>query len=515
MKRKHAIQDSWLYRHRYPIAGVVLALIAAFMVSYRFWDVPTGLSQAEIESAATTVELYGNNPILHPTSHTTLLANLPWHVAQWLSVKLLGLSVMSLRLPAVLLTLMSVALLIFLIRRLIRPSMAMMTGLLLVSSSFMITIARSGTPAAMVTLLLILLLICAYYVLSATGARRRVAVVGLTVTSGLMCYMSGGVYILLMLLLVAVLHPQTRLIIRRGCRLIPLIIVGMVVITLPLIIAIAHSLISGTSVNSAVSLLLPGVPTLGGLADCLLAYAGLQASVVGGLITPMMTVVGAALVVVGLIYVTATARTSIRFYLLAGLIILALVLGSCNPDFVYLLFVPTIILEAAALSYITSQWYGLFPNNPYARVFAIVPIAILIGSLCSVDASRYFNAASYNRVVVYSYDQTLPVLVDFIKDNDDVSLGVVVPDSRDKYMLCSYLSTQYDNIEIVDSMPSGRASANSASLNSGAKVVIIGHDEVEVPDYMVLSDVRTGWTKEDSVVLRAYTVRADKSDESD
>ena len=170
---------------------------------------------------------------------------------------------------------------------------------------------------------------------------------------------------------------------------------------------------------------------------------------------------------------------------------------------------------AAALSYITSQWYGLFPNNPYARVFAIVPIAILIGSLCSVDASRYFNAASYNRVVVYSYDQTLPVLVDFIKDNDDVSLGVVVPDSRDKYMLCSYLSTQYDNIEIVDSMPSGRASANSASLNSGAKIVIIGHDEVEVPDYMVLSDVRTGWTKEDSVVLRAYTVRTDKSDESD
>ena len=82
-------------------------------------------------------------------------------------------------------------------------------------------------------------------------------------------------------------------------------------------------------------------------------------------------------------------------------------------------------------------------------------------------------------------------------------------------MLCSYLSTQYDNIEIVDSMPSGRASANSASLNSGAKVVIIGHDEVEVPDYMVLSDVRTGWTKEGSVVLRAYTVRADKSDESD
>ena len=238
MKRKRAIQDSWLYRHRYPIAGVVLALIAAFMVSYRFWDVPTGLSQAEIESAATTVELYGNNPILHPTSHTALLANLPWHVAQWLSVKLLGLSVMSLRLPAVLLTLMSVALLIFLIRRLIRPSMAMMAGLLLVSSSFMITIARSGTPAAMVTLLLILLLICAYYVLSATGARRRVAVVGLTVTSGLMCYMSGGVYILLMLLLVAVLHPQTRLIIRRGCRLIPLIIVGMVMITLPLIITL-------------------------------------------------------------------------------------------------------------------------------------------------------------------------------------------------------------------------------------------------------------------------------------
>ena len=229
----------------------------------------------------------------------------------------------------------------------------------------------------------------------------------------------------------------------------------------------------------------------------------------------MMTVVGAALVVVGLIYVTATARTSIRFYLLAGLIVLALVLGSCNPDFVYLLFVPTIILEAAALSYVTSQWYGLFPNNPYARVFAIVPIAILIGSLCSVDASRYFNAASYNRVVVYSYDQTLPVLVDFIKDNDDVSLGVVVPDSQDKYMLCSYLSTQYDNIEVVDSLPSGRASVNSDSLNSGAKVVIIGHDEVEVPDYMVLSDVRTGWTKEDSVVLRAYTGRANESDESD
>ena len=513
MKRKYSIQNSWLYRFRYPIAGVILALIATFMVAYRFWDVPAGLSQAEVESAASTSALYYGNPILHPASDADSLVNLPWSVLQWLSINIFGLSVMSLRLPAVILTLISVILLILLVRRLIRPSLAMMAGLLLVSSSFMISIARAGTPIAMTAFLLISLLLYAYHILSDRSvARRRLAVVGLIVTAGLMCYMVGGVYILLTILLVAVLHPQTRLVIRRGAKLIPVAVAGLVIITLPLIIAVIHGILTGNN-NSVMELFAIGVPSVDNLVACLLAYAGLQPSVVGGLIAPMLTMVGAALVGVGLIYVAATARTSIRFYLIIGMIVLSLILGSCDPNFVYLLFVPTIILEAAALSYITGQWYGLFPNNPYARVFAIVPIAILIGSLCSVDASRYFNAASYNSAVVYSYDQTLPVLVDFIKDNDDTLLGVVVPDSRDEYLLCSYLSTQYDNVEVVGSLPSYSASVNNTSLNSGAKVVIIGHDEVEVPDYMVLSDVRTGWTKDDSVVLRAYMVRTNEADD--
>ena len=507
MKRKQAVQNSWLYKYRYPIAGVFLALIAAFMVSYRFWDAPTGLAQAEIQSGVAAVQLYEANPLLHPISAGSSLVNLPWSVLQWLSINLFGLSTMSLRLPAVLLTLLSVVLLIFLISRLMRPSIAMMTGLLLVSSSFMISIARSGTATAMTVLLIILLLLCVYYALTAAGWRRRTAVVGLVITSGLMCYMTAGPYILLAMLLVALLHPQTRLAIKRGRRWLLAMVAGLVVITLPLIIATVHAVLTGNVGDSIVSdLLLIGAPSLSNLVTMLQAYVGLQPTVVGGLVAPMLTIVGAALVVVGLVYAAVTARASVRFYALVGMIILALILGSCDASFVYLLFVPTIILGAMALAYITGKWYGLFPNNPYARVFAIIPIAILIGSLCSVDASRYFSAVSYNGDVVYSYDQTLPVLTDFIRDNQDVQLGIVVSDNPDAYQLYSILSLQYDNVEVASELP-GKSGGITSSAPTGGKVAILGDSEPDVPDSVELSDIRTSWTKDHPVLLRAYTQR--------
>ena len=159
MKRKKAVQNSWLYQHRYWFVAIIIALLALFMAVYRFWTIPYGLSAQEKQSAIASSQLINDPGSILPTGQAGGLVNLPWRLLQGCSIKLLGMSIFSVRLPAVITALLAVAVIIFLLSKIFRPNLAAMSGLLLVSSSFAIAISRSGTPVALITLLVSLALL--------------------------------------------------------------------------------------------------------------------------------------------------------------------------------------------------------------------------------------------------------------------------------------------------------------------------------------------------------------------
>lgn len=506
MKRKKAVQNSLLYRYRYLLASIILALLAAFICVYRFWDLPSGVSNDEMKSAVAS----SNISITSLLDGDGSLVNLPWSLLQCLSINLFGLSAMSLRLPAVLLTLLTIALIIWLIRRISRPNLAMMAGLLLVSSSFVISMTRSGTPAIMTTFLLALILNLGYGAMFSAGRTRWLSAIGLTIVGAALCYMVAGPYLILALVIGVLIHPCVRLAVRSNKRIFGIMLAGLLILVAPLWLSAISLFIGKTAGNNVAEIINLGNFSWSNIGNFFASLVGLHPDIVGGLVVPVVSFVGLAMAVIGLVYLLATAHSSVRSYSLVIFIVAVFVMGLFNPRFVYLLFIPIVVLQTLCLAYITDSWYGLFPNNPYARVFAILPLAVLIGSLCSTDIGRYFNAISYNKNVVYDYNRTLPQLTEYINNHSNDQL-VIVPASELEQDFYAILTRKNDNVSIanVDNFKHKYIQSYldkwaSDSSNDGNQLVVIGYQPLNTPSSAELVSIGADWTSQDSVLYRIY-----------
>ena len=98
--KKQKVTDIFLYRWRYIFGYTLLALsyIGAVIVSALY--APGGLSQAEIDMVNTTNHL-------NLSIDGLAVTNLPFHVLQLLIFKIFGVSLLTIKAPAILLSIIS------------------------------------------------------------------------------------------------------------------------------------------------------------------------------------------------------------------------------------------------------------------------------------------------------------------------------------------------------------------------------------------------------------------------
>ena len=500
MRRKRSIQRSWLYRYRYLLASILLAVIVLAISIYRFWSVPSGLSASEKLSAIASGRLAGGN--------VTGLVNAPWLILEALAIKLYGITIFALRLPALFLVVASILTMMLAIRAIYRPSLAMMGGLLMACSAFTISLGRAGTPAVMTVLLLTLAILLGYYVVN---AKQKVApAIGLALDLMALSYMSGGLYIVVALAVVALLHPKSRYTIKRHKKLLAGIAVAY------LILLLAPMLLIGRSRTTLASLLAIGTPSPAHLRQLASGYVAGSAGLTGGLMTPMLTITGAIMVVIGLITLARRGGLlSLRSYVIISLLVAGVSMTTFNPDYIYLLFVPTILLEVIAIGYIVDKWHGLFPQNPYARSLAILALSILIGSISLLDINRYISAVSYQASVVYQYDQTLPAVNQLLTSNPHAEIRLVAHSETD-YQLYSLLTNRYSNLrvyrhddkrinELIKSLEAKQTGGSLVDSKAPPlKLAIAGKAIRSDVQKLRLSHVYTGWLQHDSLLLAIY-----------
>lgn len=500
MRRKRSIQRSWLYRYRYLLASILLAVIVLAISIYRFWSVPSGLSASEKLSAIASGRLASGN--------ITGLVNAPWLILEALAIKLYGMTIFALRLPALFLVVASILTMMLAIRAIYRPSLAMMGGLLMACSAFTISLGRAGTPAVMTVLLLTLAILLGYYVVN---AKQKVApAVGLALDLMALSYMSGGLYIVVALAVVALLHPKSRYIIKRHKKLLAGVAVAYVILLL-----VPMLLIGGCRTTLA-SLLVIGTPSPANLRQLASGYVAGSAGLTGGLMTPMLTITGAIMAVIGLITLARRGGLlSLRSYVIISLLVAGMSMTTFNPDYIYLLFVPTILLEVIAIGYIVDKWHGLFPQNPYARSLAILALSILIGSISLLDINRYISAVNYRASVVYQYDQTLPAVNQLLTSNPHAEIRLVVHSETD-YQLYSLLTNRYSNLrvyrhddrrinELIKSLEAKQTGGSLVDSKAPPlKLAIAGKAIRSDVQKLKLSHVYTGWVQHDSLLLAVY-----------
>ena len=500
MRRKRSIQRSWLYRYRYLLASILLAVIVLAISVYRFWSVPSGLSASEKLSAIASGRLASGN--------ITGLVNAPWLIPEALAIKLYGMTIFALRLPALLLVVASILTMMLAIRAIYRPSLAMMGGLLMACSAFTISLGRAGTPAVMTVLLLTLAILLGYYVVN---AKQKVApAVGLALDLMALSYMSGGLYIVVALAVVALLHPKSRYTIKRHKKLLAGIAVAYVILLL------VPMLLIGKSRTTLASLLAIGTPSPANLHRLAAGYVVGSAGLTGGLMTPMLTITGAIMVVIGLITLARQGGLlSLRSYMIISLLVAGVSMTTFNPDYIYLLFIPTILLEVIAIGHIVDKWHGLFPQNPYARSLAILALSILIGSISLLDINRYISAVNYRASVVYQYDQTLPAVNQLLTSNPHAEIRLVVHSETD-YQLYSLLTNRYSNLrvyrhddkrinELIKSLEAKQTGGSLVDSKAPPlKLAIAGKAIRSDVQKLKLSHVYTGWVQHDSLLLAVY-----------
>jgi hypothetical protein len=431
MSLKSSFNKSTLYRHRHIIGFFFVAFMLYVFVAFGFARNPIGLSELELQS----LTLSGG--FAFPES----FINLPYHFLQWLSIQFFGASVFGIRLVSVLLGILTGGLVVASIKNLVRSNVAIISGLIVSSSVFFLNYARLGAPMIM-SMFLLALAIFAISKYLTSAKNRTLWLLTLVFATVVGVYSPLGIYLLAALIFIAIFHPKARLIVKRmkvwQTLLASVLAIGLL---LPLVFAVVD--------QPNLLLVLLGFDNLVYTPPEL--WHNIQALIIPwsidsfGLATPFFNIVEIALVVVGIV---ALVRQfwSARSQLFLGLGVLSFAVSVFDITNAYIMFIPYVFLISFGVQTIIDRWYKLFPVNPFARAFGLLPLGILILGLVFSNFSQYNLSNYYDKNVIYTRNETYQIIRDELTTMRAHSISLVVDSANVE--LYKTLKNEFTNLTV-------------------------------------------------------------------
>ncbi len=399
------VTDLWLYRWRYGIGYTTIIVAISLVIAIASIYVPGSLRQGEIDAAITTGNLSLNNLTPH------MVVDLPYHALQRASFKLLGVTNLSIKLPSILLGIATAIGIFLLIRTWFRRNVAVLTTIVATTMTQFLFLVQDGTPAIMFSFLTIWILFAATYV-----TRKKLFSTFWKVLTGLLMatalYTPLGVYLVVAVLTTAFFHPHIRHIITHMAKpqLVVAILLGLATTT-PLIYA---SIIDHSVIQALVGLPEATLHMKDNLRQVGLDIFGFAAVAESYMLRPVFSLGVVMLSLVG-IYKLLTYKYTARSYITLTLGLLMVPLILLNPHHVTHLFPLAVLMVALGLATLITDWYKLFPRNPYARVGGLIPLGILVGGIVTSGVLRYMNNYEYNPDVLRHYSSDLRLVQDQLR----------------------------------------------------------------------------------------------------
>lgn len=368
-----------------PIAVNLLLLGgAAGVLVYRLGSLTGGLNKDEAAYVADTTA--GSFSIDWVLEHSLYL---PYNLAVYGLNYFNQLSQTSLRALSAIIGMVAVVSFYLIIRNWFSNRLAILSGLLLLTSSWFLQISRLGLPSAMYLLLIPLV----YLLLRMEEGTQRLSIVMMIVL-----IVSSLLYVpaMIWLILFGAIWQRKRL--RTYLQEIPTTasvfigLAGLIMVT---------PLIAGLVTTSGMWQTWLGYPGSFDLRETAVKFVTLpwQLSVrqpvnhlynLGNL--PWLDAATAALLGLG-IYRYAYARRLDRVKLMAGgLVFGGLVYALWGPASSGLLIFFVYLLVAGGLALLLQQWFTVFPKNPLARATGLTLLIILVGITSFYHLHRYFIA---------------------------------------------------------------------------------------------------------------------------
>ena len=399
---KTRVTDFWLYRWRYLIGYTAIIVAIGIVLVIASLYVPGALRQGEIDAALASGRLSTKSIDPH------MVVDLPYHILQRLSFLTFGVTTLSIKLPSIVLGVLTSLGIFLLIRTWFRRNVAVLTTILATTCTQFLFLVQDGTPNIMFSFLTIWTLFAATYVTrKKTFSTLWKVLTGVLMAAAL--YTPLGIYLVVAVLTTMFFHPHIRHIVTHFAR-------PRLVIAIALGIVSIVPLVYASTIDPRVALSLLGFPETAismqqNLREVAYSLVGFFVPANGYLLRPVYSLGLMLLMMIG-VYKLMTYKYTARSYITLSLGLLMVPLVLLNPVHVSALYPLAVLMIALGIATLITDWYKLFPRNPYARVAGLIPLAILVGGIVLSGVMRYMNNYEYNANVLKDYSSDLGLLED-------------------------------------------------------------------------------------------------------
>jgi 4-amino-4-deoxy-L-arabinose transferase-like glycosyltransferase len=390
----------FIYKWRYIIGYSFIGLLLAGLLVFVGFFLPGALSPLEMLSMTRNASLSLSDP------STLTITNLPYYALQALLLNTFGVSIFTIKLPSLILALLSAVGFILLLRRWFKPNIAVLTSVLAITTGQFLFIAQQGNPGILYVFWPIVLLLLGTQITRGKKYRLLWKIL-FAISAALSLYTPLSIYPLLAIGLATILHPHLRNAVRKLSRV---RLTGVLLLFLALLAPLAY----GITLNPQLGLSLLGVPAVwppdlaANVMTVLKQYFLFWEPSINTLMTPIFGLGSVILILLGVYRIFRTRETT-RSYLIIIWVLCLIPVLLLNPAFTSVTFVPSMLLLAAGLTSLIGYWYRLFPFNPYARIIGLMPIVILVFALSVSGLARYVYGYHYsqNQTTLFSKDLAL------------------------------------------------------------------------------------------------------------
>ena len=476
--KKIVVSKLFLYRHRFVIGYILLGIAFVSLLFVLPLFAQYGLSDAEMESAVSSYALSYDAPLEGD------LVDLPYRVLQKISIMLFGLTPYAIKLPSIIIGLFLGLLLILLLNRWFKSNVSLLASCLVVLSTPFLFLAGSGTPLIMILFWPTLLLWLGSKI---QGEKKPKPLYSFLFAIALLfaIFTPYMLYFAVFCVLFVFLQPHLRFVVKSLPKL-PLAIVGIMIIggIAALIMNIANH--PDTIMELLFARGFNANEMLGNIGAGLSPVFSWRDEIASVFLAPLLSLPVLALALIGLFSTTKgffASRNSIASLLL----VFTLIITAFNPSAVIFFILPLSILVAHGLKYLLEKWYGLFPENPYARVAAVVPLSILFGIMIVPSLLQYVYGYRYNPSVANEFNYDLAIIRDNLTDET-----LLVNEHYDFYKILE----KSTNIAVVE------------SLEETPEKLAVLHGGTGNTNYQLLQII-TSPMKEKSDIIYLYTVKGE------
>lgn len=453
----------------YTVLGLAFVLLLIILPTIA----QKGLSEAEINSATTSYYLNREN-ILNGN-----LVDLPYHLLQKASVVLFGLSTYAIKLPSIIIGLVLGFLLILLLNRWFKSNVSLLASCLIILSTPFLFLSGSGTPLIMLVFWPTLLLWLGSKI-QGENRPRPAYCFAFAIAMLLSIFTPYMIYFAVFCVLFVLAQPHLRFVIKSLPKL-PLTLVVIIILAgfITLGVGIFHNPKAITELllsdDFQINNFFSNIST--GLAPMFSWHNSLESV----FLSPLIGLPTFTLALIGL-FSTSKGFFASRNSIASILIMFCLVITGFNPDAVVFFILPFLILIAHGIKYLLEKWYGLFPENPYARISALFPLTILFGFIIIPGLLQYIYGYRYNPNIANEFSN---------------KLEIVTKNLNDEYLL---VSENYDFYKILENKTDIKVLENFEEVD---RIAVLGKLE-EVPEKYMLDRIITSPMRDNSDIIYIY-----------